>query len=55
MNTNCDSKICGIKCEVSNCKYHTEDNCCAAGSIKVGPMSAQNSCDTACDTFEKKF
>ncbi len=53
----CNSKGCkieGIKCDVKNCVHHTMDNCCDAGKIEVGPMSAASSKDTVCITFEAK-
>ncbi len=54
MNETCGCKISGIKCEVANCRYHTKDNCCDAGSIHVVPRHAEKSGDTACGTFEQK-
>lgn len=45
-----------VKCEVSNCKYHTINDCCEAGHIEVTPCSSNCSCsgDTACKTFVPK-
>ncbi|MBQ4153760.1 MAG: DUF1540 domain-containing protein [Clostridia bacterium] len=45
-----------VKCVVTNCKYHTMNNCCEAGSIEVTPCS-DNCCssnETACKTFAPK-
>ncbi|MBP3692626.1 MAG: DUF1540 domain-containing protein [Clostridia bacterium] len=48
-NSNC---IQGIKCEVTNCHYHTKDNHCTAGVIEVGNMNATEKGDTQCKTFK---
>ncbi|MEG1886714.1 MAG: DUF1540 domain-containing protein [Oscillospiraceae bacterium] len=47
-----ENKINGISCGVCNCCYHTSDNCCCAGQIKVGPEHACNCNETVCATFE---
>ena len=47
MHENC------IKCSVSNCKYHSNDEC-QAKSIEVGPHYANSSADTICVTFKAK-
>lgn len=47
-------KICGVKCEVENCHYHTKDNCCKAEHIEVVHHNAQTSSETACGTFRMK-
>ena len=54
---NCKDIIRGIKCDVTNCAYHTAGDQCGAGQIKVGKSSTQCQCDsdTKCATFEAKF
>jgi hypothetical protein len=54
MNETHGCKICGVKCEVENCRYHTKDNCCEAEHIQVVHHNAQTSSETACGTFEMK-
>lgn len=49
----CDH-IKGISCDVRNCVYHAESNCCCAKQIAVGPSSAKSSADTVCATFKPK-
>lgn len=47
------SSIPGIDCSVDNCMYHTTEDKCTAGSIKVGAQKACcSSCDTECVTFK---
>ena len=43
-----------IKCEVTNCTYHSTDNLCEASQIEVGPGFAQSSDETVCKTFVQK-
>ncbi|MBQ8533115.1 MAG: DUF1540 domain-containing protein [Clostridia bacterium] len=43
-----------IDCTVKNCVYHTENDACSAGKIKVGNGSASCVGDTCCDTFRAK-
>lgn len=51
-----DSKIIkGITCEVDTCEYHTTENRCGAGSIKVTPYGATAKEETDCSTFKRKF
>lgn len=45
----------GITCEVDTCEYHTTENKCTAGTIKVTPYGASNKEETDCSTFKKKF
>lgn len=54
--TGCDSSKCikGIVCDVTNCAYHAEGNHCYAGTISVGPRSADCSANTNCVTFKPK-
>ncbi|MCM1285206.1 MAG: DUF1540 domain-containing protein [Acetobacter sp.] len=47
-----NKEINGIICEVKNCKFHSIDNNCHAGHIRVGDRAATSSCDTSCETFE---
>ena len=46
--------IKGVMCDVQNCTYHNGKNECCAGSISVGPHSADTSSGTACVTFKPK-
>lgn len=50
-----EQRVNHIKCEVSNCAYHGEENCCHAGTIEVVPQEANCECksDTACATFRQ--
>lgn len=41
-----------IKCQVKNCAHHSEDNCCHAKEISVGPAFAACCGDTTCSTFK---
>ncbi|MGN1169438.1 MAG: DUF1540 domain-containing protein [Acutalibacteraceae bacterium] len=41
-----------IKCNVSHCIYNEDNSKCTAGSIEVGPSSANCCSDTLCATFE---
>ncbi len=43
-----------IKCEVSNCVYHSMDGLCEASQIEVGPGFAETSSETKCKTFNQK-
>ncbi len=47
-------KIDGISCKVSNCKYHSTNDCCHAGHITVGPGRTDCCEGTECSTFEAK-
>ena len=49
----CDS-IPGVGCDVTVCKYHTTDDKCSAGHIRVENHSAQNKTETFCGTFDAK-
>lgn len=46
-----------IKCDVQNCTYHAENDCCHADTIQV--RSCSDCCtdvsDTACGTFREKM
>lgn len=46
--------IKGIVCDVKNCVYHEQNNCCTAGEIAVGPSYAISSSETVCATFKPK-
>ena len=48
----CHGTIEGICCHVRNCKYHSENNCCHADKIQVGPGPADDAHETECATFE---
>ncbi len=43
-----------IDCTVKNCVYHTSNNSCSAGAIKVGNSTACSCSETCCDTFKAK-
>lgn len=43
--------IKGIDCTVEQCKHHTANNKCNAGSIVVNGKNPKTSCDTECQTF----
>ena len=49
-------KIADVKCNVTNCVYHTMNNCCEAGAIEVEPCAEHCNCstETACKTFKAK-
>lgn len=47
--------IKGITCEVNTCEYHTQDNQCSAGNIKVTHYGADTKEQTDCSTFKKKL
>ena len=48
-----------IKCDVTNCTYHAENDTCHADTVHVKPCTGASSCtsekDTACETFREKF
>lgn len=44
----------GVKCVVSTCKYHTDNNHCTASKIEIQPIHAQNVQETDCATFSSK-
>ncbi|MGN0661190.1 MAG: DUF1540 domain-containing protein [Oscillospiraceae bacterium] len=43
-----------VKCDVTNCVYHSTSDYCEAKEIKVGPGFAASYKDTACNTFVQK-
>ncbi len=43
--------LSGVKCQVTNCKYHTAENCCSAQRIQVQNENAQQKAETFCSTF----
>ncbi len=47
--------IKGITCEVEKCEYHTQNNQCSAGNIKVTNCTANTKEQTDCSTFKKKL
>ena len=49
-----NKEIKGIVCDVRNCTYHGEGNCCKAGQIEVGPSNACCTSETVCVTFKPK-
>ena len=51
-----NKKIADVKCNVTNCVYHTMNNCCEAGAIEVEPCAEHCNCstETACKTFKAK-
>lgn len=51
--SDCKTSQC-ISCSVKNCVYHTVDDTCHAGQIRVGHGEASDSKDTCCDTFKKE-
>lgn len=52
--TDCYDRVNHIKCDVKNCTYHSEDDCCHAEIIHVTPSFATSERDTACGTFQAK-
>jgi len=52
----CDmsKQIKGIVCDVKDCRFHSTENKCCAGSISVGPHDAHSSSATSCVTFKPK-
>lgn len=46
-----DSKITGVGCDVTNCKYNTRDRKCSASSIEVENEKASTKGETYCSTF----
>ena len=52
--TNEQNALNGIKCEVKDCEYHANGDCCTAHDIKIGCHSAMDDNETCCDTFCKK-
>jgi hypothetical protein len=49
-----NGKLCGVGCDVTNCKYHGCDDCCHANSISVESRDAIRKTETFCSTFEAK-
>lgn len=47
-----NKEIKHIRCEVTNCMYHTKDSHCTAGEITVGTKNACCCGETACETFK---
>ncbi len=47
-----------IRCDVKNCAYHTENDCCDASSIHVQACTSSDCCsnqeETSCSTFRQK-
>ncbi len=47
-----------IRCDVKNCAYHTENNCCDAGTVHVQSCTSNDCCtdqdQTSCSTFRQK-
>ncbi|MGE4485609.1 MAG: DUF1540 domain-containing protein [Oscillospiraceae bacterium] len=43
--------ICHVGCEVANCAYHGDNNCCCADEITVESPSALRKGETFCSTF----
>lgn len=46
-----DSRITGVGCDVTNCKYNTIDSKCSASEIKVKNEKATTKSETFCGTF----
>lgn len=59
-NKSCDKtcaggdKLCGVGCDVVNCRYHGMDNCCHADCITVESQNALRKAETFCGTFEPR-
>lgn len=51
-NTPAGNALDGIRCDVANCQYNTQNRLCTAREIKVGPQYANTSADTICATFK---
>ncbi|MBQ3816853.1 MAG: DUF1540 domain-containing protein [Clostridia bacterium] len=49
----CETSYC-VECSAENCVYHSTDDTCEAGRIKVGKTDACTSTETHCDTFKMK-
>lgn len=43
-----------IRCEVTNCTFHSKEGLCEAAQIEVGPCDAECCEDTVCKTFHEK-
>lgn len=47
-----------IKCDVKNCTFHTENDCCDANTIHVQSCTSTDCCsnqeETSCSTFRQK-
>lgn len=47
-----------IRCDVKNCAYHTEGDCCDANTIHVQSCTSADCCtnqdETSCSTFRRK-
>ena len=50
-------KNTGVVCEVTECHYHTGDNCCTAEKIEVCncKVCGDNGNETFCSTYREKF
>lgn len=46
-----DSKITGVDCDVTSCKYNTRENKCSASRIEVANERASTKGETYCSTF----
>ncbi len=44
-------KLCGVACDVVNCKFHGTDNFCHADEIVVESENALRKAETFCGTF----
>ena len=54
ISTEGNNDIIDITKHVKNCVYHTMNDSCKAGTIKVGNSTANCCSETCCDTFEAK-
>ena len=45
-------EIKGITCDAKNCVYHDKSDKCNASHINVGCLTATDSSETKCETFE---
>ena len=46
-----DSRVTGVGCDATNCKYNTIDSKCSASDIKVKNEKATTKTETFCSTF----
>ena len=46
-----ESRITGVGCDATNCKYNTIDSKCSASNIKVKNEKATTKTETFCSTF----
>ncbi|MDR1821028.1 MAG: DUF1540 domain-containing protein [Oscillospiraceae bacterium] len=45
------TRLSGVICDVTGCRFHDAVNCCTAHNIQVQGPNAGTSSGTCCDTF----